>query len=386
MFELLDGHMELADIKVLGVGGGGGNAVAHMVKTGIEGVDFICANTDAQALKGANVRAGIQIGCNITKGLGAGANPEVGRQAAMEDRDRLQEVIAGADMLFITAGLGGGTGTGAAPVVAQLARELGILTVAVVTKPFEMEGPKRMRTAEDGIAELAKYVDSLITIPNEKLLTVLGPETTLLDAFSAANQVLQGAVQGIAELITRQGLINVDFADVRTVMSEMGMAMMGSGVATGENRAQTAAEAAISSPLLEDINLAGARGVLVNVTAGMDLSIGEFRQVGDTIKQFASDEATVVIGTVIDPEMTQELRVTVVATGLGQGTASAEVARPPRVRAVPRTERTDRERNYADLEVPAVQRRRAVGDGIEEPQEDFVDLLDIPAFLRKQHD
>ncbi|MGD8808113.1 MAG: cell division protein FtsZ [Gammaproteobacteria bacterium] len=386
MFELLDGHMELADIKVLGVGGGGGNAVAHMVKTGIEGVDFICANTDAQALKGANVRAGIQIGCNITKGLGAGANPEVGRQAAMEDRDRLQEVIAGADMLFITAGLGGGTGTGAAPVVAQLARELGILTVAVVTKPFDMEGPKRMRTAEDGIAELAKYVDSLITIPNEKLLTVLGPDTTLLDAFSAANQVLQGAVQGIAELITRQGLINVDFADVRTVMSEMGMAMMGSGVATGENRAQTAAEAAISSPLLEDINLAGARGVLVNVTAGMDLSIGEFRQVGDTIKQFASDEATVVIGTVIDPEMTQELRVTVVATGLGQGAGTLEATRPPRVRAVPRTERSERERNYADLETPAVQRRRAVGDGIEEPQEDFVDLLDIPAFLRKQQD
>ena len=384
MFELLDGQMELADIKVLGVGGGGGNAVAHMVKTGIEGVDFICANTDAQALKGANVRAGIQIGHNITKGLGAGANPEVGRQAAMEDRERLQEVIAGADMLFITAGLGGGTGTGAAPVVAQLARELGILTVAVVTKPFEMEGPKRMRTAEDGIAELAKYVDSLITIPNEKLLTVLGPETTLLDAFSAANQVLQGAVQGIAELITRQGLINVDFADVRTVMSEMGMAMMGSGVSTGENRAQTAAEAAISSPLLEDINLAGARGVLVNVTAGMDLSIGEFRQVGDTIKQFASDEATVVIGTVIDPEMTQELRVTVVATGLGQGSAM-EVARP-RVRAVPRRERQERERNYADLETPAVQRRRAVGDGIDEPQEDFVDLLDIPAFLRKQQD
>jgi cell division protein FtsZ len=384
MFELLDGQMELADIKVLGVGGGGGNAVAHMVKTGIEGVDFICANTDAQALKGAAVKAGIQIGSNITKGLGAGANPDVGRQAAMEDRERLQEVISGADMLFITAGLGGGTGTGAAPVVAQLAKELGILTVAVVTKPFDMEGPKRMRTAEDGIAELAKYVDSLITIPNEKLLTVLGPETTLLDAFSAANQVLQGAVQGIAELITRQGLINVDFADVRTVMSEMGMAMMGSGVSTGENRAQTAAEAAISSPLLEDINLAGARGVLVNVTAGMDLSIGEFRQVGDTIKQFASDEATVVIGTVIDPEMTQELRVTVVATGLGQ-VGQVEAARP-RVRAVARPETVERERNYADLETPAVQRRRAVGDGIEEPQEDFVDLLDIPAFLRKQQD
>jgi cell division protein FtsZ len=387
MFELMDGYSELAEIKVLGIGGGGGNAVAYMVRTGIEGVDFICANTDAQALKGAKVRTAIQIGCNITKGLGAGANPDVGRQAAMEDRDRLHEVISGADMLFLTAGLGGGTGTGAAPVVAQLAKEMGILTVAVVTKPFEMEGTKRMRVAEDGIAELAKYVDSLITIPNEKLLTVLGPDTTLLDAFAAANRVLQGAVQGIAELITRPGLINVDFADVRTVMSEMGMAMMGSGVSTGDNRAHTAAEAAISSPLLEDINLAGARGILVNVTAGMDLAIGEFQQVGDTIKQFASDDATVVVGTVIDPEMTEELRVTVVATGLGR---EALPSQRQRVRAVPRTDRPERpertERNFADLETPAIQRKRAVGDGIDEPGSDLVDLLDIPAFLRKQQD
>jgi cell division protein FtsZ len=382
MFELMDGYSELAEIKVLGIGGGGGNAVAHMVRTGIEGVDFICANTDAQALKGANVRTGIQIGCNITKGLGAGADPGVGRQAAMEDRDRLQEVIEGADMLFVTAGLGGGTGTGAAPVVAQLAKELGILTVAVVTKPFEMEGAKRMRTAEEGIAELAKYVDSLITIPNEKLLTVLGPDTTLLNAFAAANDVLQGAVQGIAELITRPGLINVDFADVRTVMSKMGMAMMGSGVATGENRARTAAEAAISSPLLEDINLAGANGILVNVTAGMDLAIGEFQEVGDTIKQFASDDATVVLGTVIDSEMTQEIRVTVVATGLGQDVTSTEPRR--RVRPVPRKDA--REKNYADLESPAIDRKRAVGDGLNEPNEDLVELLDIPAFLRQQHD
>jgi cell division protein FtsZ len=302
----------------------------------------------------------------------------------MEDRDRIHEVISGADMLFITAGMGGGTGTGAAPVVAQLAKELGILTVAVVTKPFLMEGPKRMRVAEDGIADLAKYVDSLITIPNEKLLTVLGPETTLLDAFAAANQVLQGAVQGIAELITRPGLINVDFADVRTVMSEMGMAMMGSGVATGENRAQLAAEAAISSPLLEDINLAGAKGILVNVTAGMDLAIGEFQKVGDTIKQFASDDATVVLGTVIDPEMSGEIRVTVVATGLGQE-SGVDVARQ-RVRAVPRTPPRNEKRNFADLETPAVQRKRAVGDGMEPPPDDFVELLDIPAFLRKQQD
>jgi cell division protein FtsZ len=380
----MDGYSQTAVIKVLGIGGGGGNAVAHMVRAGIEGVDFICANTDAQALKGAKVKTGLQIGCNITKGLGAGANPEVGRQAAMEDRDRIQEVIEGADMLFITAGLGGGTGTGAAPVVAQLAKEMGILTVAVVTKPFSMEGPKRLRIAEQGIAELGRFVDSLITIPNEKLLSVLGPSTTLLDAFRAANEVLQGAVQGIAELITRPGLINVDFADVRTVMSEMGMAMMGSGVASGQDRARIAAEAAVSSPLLEDINLSGANGVLVNVTAGVDLSIGEFQEVGDTIKQFASDDATVVIGTVIDPEMTDEIRVTVVATGLGQAVGMTE--RPMKVvrRSAPAMHKT-REPNYTELEKPAVARKRAVGDGVT-GNDSLEDLLDIPAFLRRQAD
>jgi|KBSMisStaDraftv2_1062788.scaffolds.fasta_scaffold181331_1 cell division protein FtsZ len=388
MFELMDGYSETAVIKVVGIGGGGGNAVAHMVRSGIEGVDFICANTDAQALKSAKVKTGLQIGCNITKGLGAGANPEVGRQAAMEDRDRIQEVIEGADMLFITAGLGGGTGTGAAPVVAQLAKEMGILTVAVVTKPFGMEGGKRMRVAEQGIAELGRFVDSLITIPNEKLLSVLGPQTTLLDAFKAANEVLQGAVQGIAELITRPGLINVDFADVRTVMSEMGMAMMGSGVASGADRARIAAEAAVSSPLLEDINLSGANGILVNVTAGVDLAIGEFQEVGDTVKQFASDDATVVIGTVIDPEMTDEIRVTVVATGLGQAVAVGEkpikVVRkvpPPLVAA----KQPPREPNYNDLEKPAHTRKRAVGDGVT-GTESLEDLLDIPAFLRRQAD
>ncbi len=385
MFELMDGYSQTAVIKVLGIGGGGGNAVAHMVRAGIEGVDFICANTDAQALKGAKVKTGLQIGCNITKGLGAGANPEVGRQAAMEDRDRIQEVIEGADMLFITAGLGGGTGTGAAPVVAQLAKEMGILTVAVVTKPFGMEGPKRLRIAEQGIAELGRFVDSLITIPNEKLLSVLGPSTTLLDAFRSANEVLQGAVQGIAELITRPGLINVDFADVRTVMSEMGMAMMGSGVASGQDRARIAAEAAVSSPLLEDINLSGANGVLVNVTAGTDLSIGEFQEVGDTVKQFASDDATVVIGTVIDPEMNDEIRVTVVATGLGQAVGMTE--RPMKV--VRRTPQgpppKTREPNYTELEKPAVARKRAVGDGVT-GSDSLEDLLDIPAFLRRQAD
>jgi cell division protein FtsZ len=322
----------------------------------------------------------LQIGCNITKGLGAGADPDIGRQAAMEDRDRIQEVIEGADMLFITAGMGGGTGTGATPIVAQVAKELGILTVAVVTRPFIMEGGKRMTIADHGIGELGKYVDSLITIPNEKLLTVLGGETTLLDAFRSANQVLQGAVQGIAELITRPGLINVDFADVRTVMAEMGMAMMGSGSSVGEDRAREAAESAISSPLLEDINLAGANGILVNVTAGMDLSIGEFQEVGNTIKEFSSDDATVVVGTVIDPDMSDKIRVTVVATGLGQ--QSAQMDAPMRV--VRRTTEP-LEPNYQTLDKPTVQRKRAVGDGLEEAglQEE---LLDIPAFLRRQAD
>jgi cell division protein FtsZ len=380
MFELMDAHNQTAVIKVIGVGGGGGNAVAHMVDAGIDGVDFICANTDAQALKSAKVRTALQIGCNITKGLGAGANPDIGRQAAMEDRDRIHEVIEGADMLFITAGMGGGTGTGATPIVAQVAKELGILTVAVVTKPFDMEGSKRLAIADQGIAELGKHVDSLITIPNEKLLAVLGGETTLLDAFRSANEVLQGAVQGIAELITRPGLINVDFADVRTVMAEMGMAMMGSGTASGEDRAREAAEAAISSPLLEDINIAGAHGILVNVTAGMDLSIGEFQEVGNTIKEFASDDATVVVGTVIDPEMTDRIRVTVVATGLGRGLANAETP----VRIVRRTA-TATEPNYHGLDKPTVQRKRAVGDGLNEAglQEE---MLDIPAFLRRQAD
>jgi cell division protein FtsZ len=386
MFELMDAYSQNAVIKVLGVGGGGGNAVKHMVTTGIEGVDFICANTDAQALKSCNVRTALQIGCNITKGLGAGADPDIGRSAAMEDRDRILEVIEGTDMLFITAGLGGGTGTGAAPVVAQVARELGILTVAVVTKPFTMEGKKRQTIADQGINDLGKYVDSLITIPNEKLLSVLGAHTTLLDAFKAANEVLQGAVQGIAELITRPGLINVDFADVRTVMAEMGMAMMGSGSASGEDRARESAEAAISSPLLEDIDLSGARGILVNVTAGQDLSIGEFQQVGDTVKQCAADDATVVIGTVIDPEISNTIRVTVVATGLGQPLQA--VRRPPEVKVVSKvaaaaaTERP----NYAQFDTPTGIRQQAVGDGTTPPPEPSFELLDIPAFLRRQAD
>ena len=384
MFELMDAHSQNAVIKVIGVGGGGGNAVKHMVEAGIDGVDFICANTDSQALKSIEVRTALQIGCNITKGLGAGSNPEIGRQAAMEDRDRIQEVIEGSDMLFITAGMGGGTGTGAAPIVAQVARELGILTVAVVTKPFVMEGNKRCELAQQGIEELAKYCDSLITIPNQKLLTVLGSDTTLLNAFKAANEVLQGAVQGIAELITRPGLINVDFADVKTVMSEMGMAMMGSGTAKGEGRAREAAEAAVSSPLLEDINLAGANGILVNVTAGEDLSIGEFEEVGSTVKEFASDNATVVVGTVIDPDMRGDIRVTVVATGLG---GSIQQAQPAPMRMVetrphaPAAEPPD----YATLERPTIQRQPVQVDATA-ANLDSDEILDIPAFLRRQAD
>ena len=397
MFELMDAYSQTAVIKVIGVGGGGGNAVAHMLTTGIEGVEFMCVNTDAQALKHAKVKTALQIGSNITKGLGAGADPELGRQAAMEDRDRIVELIKGCDMLFITAGMGGGTGTGGAPVVAQVAKELGILTVAVVTKPFDMEGGKRSHAADHGIGELGKYCDSLITIPNQKLLTVLGAQTTLLDAFKSANQVLQGAVQGIAELITRPGLINVDFADVRTVMSETGMAMMGTGTASGEGRARAAAEAAVSSPLLEEINLAGAHGILVNVTAGMDLSIGEFQEVGQIIKEFASDDATVVVGTVIDPDLTDQVRVTVVATGLGQPAVAARpAARAEREHAPQRETRTEppvrvvrrgppSSSDYAKLDRPTVQRQRAVGDGLRQdiPQDD---LLDIPAFLRRQAD
>lgn len=286
MFEVIDTGPQNAVIKVVGVGGGGGNAIQHMMAGHIEGVEFICANTDAQALRNSSANTTIQLGESITRGLGAGANPEIGRRAAEEDREKIKAVLTGADMVFIAAGMGGGTGTGAAPVVAQIAKELGILTVAVTTKPFSFEGKVRMQIADSGIAHLAQYVDSLITIPNNKLLTVLGKNVTLVNAFKAANDVLRGAVQGIAELITRPGLINVDFADVRTVMSEMGIAMMGTGVGSGENRARLAAESAIASPLLEDVDLSGARGVLVNITAGLDLSIGEFEEVGEVVKKY----------------------------------------------------------------------------------------------------
>ncbi len=385
MFELMDAFTENAVIKVMGVGGGGGNAVQHMVESGIEGVEFLCVNTDVQALKKMSAKTTIQIGSSITKGLGAGADPGIGRQAAMEDRERIQEAISGTDMLFLTCGMGGGTGTGATPVIAQIAKEMGILTVAVVTKPFGFERGKRMALAEQGIKELGGSVDSLITIPNEKLMPVLGKQTTVLEVFEKANDVLRGAVQGIAELITCPGLINVDFADVRTVMSEMGMAMMGSGTATGENRATEAAEAAVASPLLEDVNIAGAQGILVNVTAGMDLSIGELDDVGSAITKLASDDATVVVGTVIDSEMTSgELRVTMVATGLGKEKIAAPT---PEVSAI-KPERTG-EVDYSKLDQPTVMRtsKRVVGDTVEIPQDkESMEYLDIPAFLRRQAD
>ena len=383
MFEFMDSHTDEAVIKVIGVGGGGGNAVEHMVRQNIEGVEFITVNTDAQALRNSSANTTLQIGGGITKGLGAGANPEVGRDAAMEDREALRELLTGSDMVFIAAGMGGGTGTGAAPIVAEVAREMGILTVAVVTKPFSFEGKKRMGFAAHGIEELSKNVDSLITIPNDKLLKVLGRGISLLDAFKAANDVLLGAVQGIAELITRPGLINVDFADVRTVMREMGTAMMGTGSASGDDRAEEAAEKAISSPLLEDVDLAGARGILVNITAGMDMTIEEFETVGNAVKAFASENATVVVGTVIDPEMHDELRVTVVATGIG-------AERKPDITLVKNNlvqERPARQPLISEALQSRVMEEAPAKVVNAEPQaRREPDYLDIPAFLRKQAD
>ncbi len=389
MFEMMDTHNQSAVIKVIGVGGGGGNAVNHMVESSIEGVDFICANTDAQALKASRVNTILQLGSGITKGLGAGANPAVGKQAALEDRERIAEALSGADMVFITVGMGGGTGTGAAPVVAEVSKELGILTVAVVTKPFPFEGSKRRRIAEDGIAELAKHVDSLITIPNEKLLAVLGKDMTLLGAFKSANDILLNATRGIAELITSPGLINVDFADVKTVMSDMGVAMMGTGAAVGPDRAREAAEAAIRCPLLEDIDLAGAKGILVNITAGNNLTIGEFDEVGNTVRDFADDDAIMVIGTAIDAELEDELRVTVVATGLGARRISVRPNREeaPHVRLVA-ADGEETGPDYGEIERrPAIYRKAATAGGnTAEAVEHDLDYLDIPAFLRRQAD
>jgi len=379
-----------AVIIVVGVGGGGGNAVEHMLAERIEGVKFICANTDAQALRNSKAEIQMQLGDELTKGLGAGANPQIGQDAAEEDREYIKEVLQGADMVFITAGMGGGTGTGAAPVFAEVAKSLGILTVAVVTKPFSFEGKQRTLAAEEGMRRLALHVDSLITIPNNKLLSVLGKNITLLNAFKAANNVLLGAVKGIADLITRPGLINVDFADVRTVMSEMGMAMMGTGSATGEQRARQAAEAAIASPLLEDVNFSGARGILVNITAGLDMSIGEFEEVGDVVKEFISDDATVVVGTVIDPDMTDEMRVTVIVTGLGGEDKSTPLAaKTPERAPLFEARRRDGSLDYQQLERPALARKQVKSPTLStaQPKKNDaapdVDYLDIPAFLRR---
>ena len=380
MFELVDAANQAAVIKVIGVGGGGGNAVNHMLKAEVEGVDFICANTDAQALKASKAQNIIQLGNSITHGLGAGADPEVGRQSALEDRDRIEDVLGGADMIFITAGMGGGTGTGAAPIVAQVAREMGILTVAIVTKPFSFEGRKRCEIANNGIRDLSQYVDSLITVPNDKLADVLGEDVPLVNAFESADDVLLGAVQGIAQVITCQGLINVDFADVKTVMGEMGMAMMGSGKANGEDRARTATEAAISSPLLEHIDLSGAKGILANITAGMDFCIGEFNEVGNIIKSVAAEEATVVVGTVLNPDLRDELWVTIVATGLSQ--PGDEMSRPKLVATgTGGVDNTD----YDTLDRPTILRNKDANAGIA-PVRDDADYLEIPAFLRRQAD
>lgn len=412
-FELIDNIPQNAVIKVVGVGGGGGNAVRHMMANQVEGVEFVCANTDAQALRDMPQGTVLKIGNGITKGLGAGANPDVGRQAALEDRERIAEVLRGADMVFIAAGMGGGTGTGAAPIVAQVARDMGILTVAVVTKPFSFEGKKRLNVAMHGLHELAEHVDSLITIPNEKLLTTLDRNVPMLEAFKAANDVLLGAVQGIADLIIREGLINVDFADVRTVMREMGMAMMGTGRASGEDRARAAAEAAIRCPLLDNVDLQGARGILVNITSGYDLTMGEYAEVGDMIRELASDDATVVVGTVLDPEVNGELRVTVVATGLGQKPVTD--VKPAKVidNTVPAPRETTAAPlnnsgvDYSQLDRPAVMRQTSGGGGYghaarmmtdrapavastassaKTEKEEYLEIWDIPTFLRRQVD
>ncbi len=381
MFELMEVSGQQAVIKVIGIGGGGGNAVDHMISASLEGVEFIAANTDAQALHRSGVSKVMQLGEGLTRGLGAGANPEVGRQAASEDRDKIAAALDGTDMVFLTAGMGGGTGTGAAPVIAQLAREKGILTVAVVTRPFAFEGKRRINAAEEGIKELGELVDSLIVIPNERIMEVMGGNVTLLEAFGKANEVLFNAVQGISELITRPGLINVDFADVRTVMAEMGMAMMGSATATGPDRAMQAARGAVSSPLLEEVDIHGAKGLLVNVSAGPDMQLDEFAQVGEIVNEYASEDGTVVIGTVLDPEMEDELRVTMVATG---------IRKAPQISLVKdQGMEEDTPSHEDDYDVPTVIRRRPRAAGDVDLQGNAavdMDYLDVPAFLRRQAD
>ncbi|MDD3759330.1 MAG: cell division protein FtsZ [Acidithiobacillus sp.] len=390
MFELNEMQQEGAVIKVIGVGGGGGNAINNMALTGLEGVEFISANTDAQALRNSHAQRTLQLGSELTRGLGAGANPEIGRKAAEECREEIRGVLENTDMLFITTGMGGGTGTGAAPVVASIARDMGILTVGVVTKPFNFEGKKRQQYALSGIDELAQHVDSLVIIPNEKLLAVLGKQISLRDAYLAADNVLMGAVQGISELITRPGLMNLDFADVRTVMSGMGLAMMGTAAARGESRARDAANRAASSPLLDDINLSGACGILVNITAGNDLSLGEFEEVGELIRSYASDDANVKVGTVIDENLEGEMRVTVVATGLQREPVRLAVENN---RLRPEVTMPANAVDWRQLDRPAALRQqatRSAATGTDQrsaprPVADYADL-DIPAFLRRQAD
>jgi len=389
MFEIMETDSCGAVIKVIGLGGGGGNTVQQMVEADIQGVEFVCANTDVQALDKTHCKNVIRIGQNVTKGLGAGANPEVGRQAALEDRERIKEVLTGTDMVFITAGMGGGTGTGAAPVVAQIAKEMNILTVAVVTKPFPFEGKRRMMVAEKGIEELEQYVDSLITIPNSKLLTHFDRDVPLLNAFKASNDVLHGAVQGISDLITCPGMINVDFADVKTVMSEMGMAMMGTGIGRGDDRAAVATELAVNSPLLEDIDVHGAKGILVNITAGMDLTLGEIQEIGEMVEEYTSDTSTVVIGTAIDMDLDGEIRVTVVATGINGKVES-------KVKLVP-TQAQEKVEISPSYMKPRINSSAAISKQLDTNQESEIikadkdpmmseDYLDIPAFLRNQAD
>ncbi|EIJ35914.1 cell division protein FtsZ [Thiothrix nivea] len=398
MFELMDSAAKGAVIKVIGVGGGGGNAVKHMATSGIEGVDYICANTDAQALQGMGIKSILQLGASLTKGLGAGAKPDIGREAALEDRDRIRELISGTDMLFITAGMGGGTGTGAAPVIAEIARDMGILTVAVVTRPFMLEGMRRKQSADYGITELAKYVDSLITIPNQKLLTSLGKNVSMQSAFAAANDVLLNAVQGISELITSPGLINVDFADVKAVMSGGGVTMMGTGESQGEDRASKAANMAISSPLLEDIRLDGSLGILVSISGGMDMTMHEFEEVGAVISQFAADEANVIIGTTMDETLGDRIRVTIVATGLEETGVTVAAAKPSlsvvgQQQARAKQVSVDEQRSRRVRDLPPVELARDV-PGVKSFGRDTAaygtrgteSSLDIPAFLRKQAD
>lgn len=383
MFEIINNETQEAVIKVVGVGGCGSNAVDHMIQNGMQGVEFISMNTDAQALKGNKAPTILQLGTGVTKGLGAGANPEIGREAALEDRDRIAEMIQGADMLFITAGMGGGTGTGAAPVVAQVAKEMGILTVAVVSKPFAFEG-RRLVAAKAGMEALSQHVDSLIVIPNDKLMMVLGNDISMLDAFKAANDVLYGAVAGIAEVINCPGLVNVDFADVKTVMSEMGMAMMGSAVAAGVDRARVAAERAVSSPLLEDISLSGARGILVNITASSSLKMREVHEVMSAIKNLTADDATIIVGTVIDENMTEDLRVTLVATGLG--TIASQNQNSPLTVIHSRTGTDDRDSMYSSEEPAVMRTGRRSNATVAAMRQSGVDPMDIPAFLRRQAD